>query len=422
MHSTEKHINYTFALAVVGLLFFVIGFALGINGLLIPYLQKAFALSSAKSYLVLSATFGTFVLFGYPAGLLIKRIGYKKGMVVAFLFFASGLYLFIPSARYESFPLFILASSVSGIGNTILQAAVNPYVTICGPIQSAARRISVMGILNKLGWAIAPLFLALFLNLSETEVQLSELYIPFYIIVGIFVLLGVFTYLSPLPELKAMGEDEKIGAGSEESDEIIKFVEKKKSVLAFPHLLLGMLLLFLYVGVETITLVTPIDFADTIGLSNPQLYTSYTVIAMIIGYALGIMLIPKVISQHTALKICAATGVVFSISAVIVPPKLAIYFISLMGFSNAMIWGPVWPLAIAYLGKYTKTGASLLVMSIVGGAVLPLIFGWLKDATDNVQQAYWLCVPFYIYTLFYAFRGYKVGVEHLINKTKNQSL
>lgn len=415
MNSTDKHINYTFALSVIGLLFFVIGFALGINGLLIPYLQKAFSLSSAKSYLVLSATFGAFVLFGYPSGLLVKRIGYKKSMVIAFLFFALGLYLFVPSARYENFFLFILASLISGTGNTILQAAVNPYVTICGPIESAARRISIMGILNKSGWAVAPVFLALFLNLSETNIQLSDMYLPFYIIVGTFIFLGIFTYLVPLPELKAIGEDE-IDNDSSESTEIIKFVDEKKSVLEFPHLLLGVLLLFLYVGVETITLVTPIDYADIIGLNNPQTYTSYTVAAMIIGYLLGVILIPKVITQHTALKICAATGIVFSILAIIVPVNFAIYFIALMGFSNSLIWGPVWALAISYLGKYTKTGASLLVMSIVGGAILPLFFGWLKDILGNIQQAYWMCVPFYIYTLYYAYWGYKAGVGHLINK------
>lgn len=419
MNDTNKHINYTFVLSVIGLLFFVIGFALGINGLLIPYLQKAFSLSSAESYLVLSATFGAFVIFGYPAGLLVKQIGYKKSMVVAFLFFALGLYLFVPSAKHESFFLFILASLISGIGNTILQAAVNPYVTICGPIESAARRISIMGILNKSGWAVAPVFLALFLNLSQTKVQLSEMHLPFYIIVGAFIFLGIFTYLTPLPEIKATGED-KNNIDSEESAEIIKFVEEKKNILQFPHLLLGMLLLFLYVGIETITLVTPVDFANTIGLKNPQIYTSYTVIAMVIGYLLGVMLIPKVITQHNALKICAASGIVFSFLAVTVPTHYAIYFIALMGFSNSLIWGPAWPLAISYLGKYTKTGASLLVMSIVGGAILPLIFGWLKDILGDIQQAYWMCVPFYLYALYYAFWGYKVGVSHLITKTENK--
>ncbi|MDR3094656.1 MAG: glucose/galactose MFS transporter [Bacteroidales bacterium] len=414
MNHLQKKVNYTFALSVVGLLFFVIGFALGINGLLIPYLQKAFSLSSAESYLVLTSTFGAFVLFGYPAGILIKHIGYKKSMVTAFLFFAIGLYLFIPSAKNESFVLFLIASFISGVGNTVLQAAVNPYVTICGPIESATRRISIMGILNKSGWAVAPVFLALFMDLSQSTVQLSEMYLPFYIIAGVFVLLGIFTYIVPLPEIAAAGEDET-QMDSAESAEIVKFVAGKKNVFQFPHLLLGVLLLFLYVGVETITLATPVDFANTTGLNNPQIYPAYTVVAQVLGYLLGAILIPKAISQHRALIFCAASGVVFSLLAVLVPVHIAIYFVALMGFSNSLIWGPVWPLAISYLGKYTKSGASLLVTAIVGGAVLPLVFGWLKDFLGDIQQAYWICVPFYIYVLYYAFRGYKTGLKEILN-------
>ncbi len=416
MDKANKQVNYTFALSVIGLLFFTIGFALGINGLLIPYLQRVFALSSAQSYLVLTSTFSAFVLLGYPAGMLVKRVGYKKSMVIAFLFFAAGLYLFVPSAKNESFALFLVASFISGTGNTILQAAVNPYVTICGPIETAARRISMMGILNKFGWAVAPVFLAIFIDLSKTEVDLSEMYLPFYIIAGVFIFLGIFTYMVPLPEIKARGEDEEDG-DSEESAEIIRFVKTKKSVFHFPHLLLGMLLLFLYVGVETITLASPVDFATTIGLDNPHVYTSYTVIAMVIGYILGILLIPKVISQHRIFLICALSGILFSTLTVLVPVKYAIYFVALMGLSNSLIWGPVWALAISYLGKYTKAGASLLVMSIVGGAVLPLLFGWLKDLLGNMQQAYWVCVPFYIYALYYALKGYRAGLATII---KNQ--
>ncbi|MDD3723578.1 MAG: glucose/galactose MFS transporter [Lutibacter sp.] len=415
MKKSNKNIVYVYVLSYIGMLFFLIGFALGINGLLIPYLQKAFTLSSSSSYLVLTATFGAFVLFGYPSGILIKYVGYKKGMIVSFFFFALGLALFIPSAKYESFAFFLIASFISGIGNTILQAVVNPYVTIYGPIESAAKRISIMGILNKSGWAISPIFLSFFLDLTQISVDLSDMYLPFGIIVSIFILLGIVTYFINLPEIKAKGED-NIPTEDLESARIITFTNTKKNVLQFPHLLLGVLLLFLYVGVETITLASPVDFANTIGLENPQIYTSYTVIAMVIGYILGVILIPKIISQHQALIICASLGVLFSFLAVLVPAEIAIYFIASMGFANSLIWGPVWPLAISHLGKFTKTGASLLVMSIVGGAILPLIFGYLKDLLDNMQQAYWICVPFYFYTLYYAFWGYKVGLRRVLNK------
>ncbi len=407
-----------FALSVIGVLFFMIGFALGINGLLIPYLQKAFELSSAQSYLVLTATFGAFALLGYPAGMLLRKIGYKRSMVTAFFFFAAGLYLFIPSARLESFVLFLVASFISGTGNTILQAAVNPYVTICGPMESAARRISIMGILNKCGWAVAPLFLSLFLDLSQTTVLLSDMYMPFYIIVGIFVILGIFTMLIPLPEITAEGENEQAAPRSEEEARIIGFAATKKSVLQFPHLLLGMLLLFLYVGIETITLASPVDYASTIGLKNPESYGTYTVVAMVIGYALGTILIPKYVSQHKALVFCALTGIVFSLLAVTIPVRYSIWAIAALGFSNSLIWAPVWPMALACLGKFTKAGSSLLVMAIVGGAVLPLVFGWLKDVLYDMQQAYWICLPFYLYTLYYAIWGYRAGLKQLSESLK----
>jgi FHS family L-fucose permease-like MFS transporter len=207
-------------LAIVGILFFTIGFSLGINGLLIPYLKKAFSLSNADSYLVLTATFSAFLIFGYPAGLIIQKIGYRKAMVLSFVFFAFGLFLFVPSAKTESFVLFLVASFISGAGNTLLQAAVNPYVTICGPVESAAKRISVMIIFNRSGWAIAPLFLALFLDLSRARIDLSDMFLPFYIIVGVFLLLGLFTWFAPLPEIKAKGEE----AISEESSDILEYL------------------------------------------------------------------------------------------------------------------------------------------------------------------------------------------------------
>ena len=404
--------NYLVALSIVGILFFSIGFALGINGLLIPYLQKAFNLSSTGSYLVLTATFGAFVICGYPAGWVIKKIGYKKGMMVSFLFFAIGLYMFIPSAKFESFVFFLVASFVSGIGNTILQAAVNPYVTICGPMETAAKRISIMGILNKCGWAIAPIFLSLFLDLSQTTIKLSDMYLPFYIIVGVFILLAIVVWFVPLPEIKATGEDES--DVSSESKEVAAFVNTKKNIFQFPHLILGVITLFFYVGVETIALATVVDFANTISLPNPERYTSYTVLAMVIGYALGALLIPKIISQTFALKFCTTLGIICSLLVIIFPVNLAIYFVALMGFANSLIWGPVWPLAIAYLGRFTKAGASLLVIAIVGGAIIPLLFAILKDTLGNMQQAYWICFPLYVYMAFYAFKGHKIGLKSII--------
>jgi fucose permease len=399
--------NNLLPLTIVGILFFTIGFSLGINGLLIPYLKKAFSLSNADSYLVLTATFSAFLVCGYPSGLIIQKIGYKKAMVLSFVFFAFGLLLFVPSAKMESFALFLVASFISGAGNTLLQAAVNPYVTICGPIESAAKRISVMIIFNRSGWAIAPIFLALFLDLSQVKINLSDMFLPFYIIVGVFLFLGLFTWFAPLPEIKAKGEE----AISEESSEIIEFTSVKTNVFQFPHLLLGILTLFVFIGIDTLTLVSPVDFALTLGLEHPEVYTMHTVVATVFGCVMGIILIPKVISQTLALKWGTTLGAIVSLLIVLLPPYIAIHFVAVLGFTISIVWGAVWPLAISYLGKYTKAGSSLLVTAIVGGAIYPLLFGWLKDVFGNIQQAYWLFLPSLLLMMFYAFIGHKIGLK-----------
>jgi glucose/galactose transporter len=400
--------NYIVPLSIVGLLFFLLGFALGINGLLIPFLQKAFSLTNAQAYLVLTATYGAFVIFGYPSGLIIQKTGYRKGIVLSFVLFAIGLYLFVPSAKTESFAVFLLASFLSGMANTLLQAAVNPYITILGPIESAAQRMCIMTICNRGGWAIAPIFLAAFINIAGVSVELSEVYLPFYIIAAVFVVLGIFTAFAPLPEISAAGEDDN--TQTEESEAVRRFVETKRSVWQFPHLLLGAVALFFYVGVDTLALVSPVDFAQSIGLEHPERYTSYTVAAISIGCILGIILVPKYLSQINGLRIGSILGIILSLLIVVTPPQVAIYLVSATSFSTALVWGAVWPLAISYLGKYTKRGSALLVSSSVGGAVLPLVFGGLKDCFGNIQQSYWLFVPSILFIAYYAFKGYKAGL------------
>jgi len=406
---TQNPNPFLIPLIIVGVLFFLLGFSLGINGLLIPFLKKAFSLSSAESYLVLTATFSAFVVFGYPSGLLIQKIGYKRGIVVSFILFATGLYLFIPSAGLASFPLFLLASFISGTGNTILQAAINPYITILGPIESAAKRMCQMTICNRSGWAVAPIFLAIFIDITQINVQLTDLFTPFYIVVGIFVLLGIFTWFAPLPEIKAVGEDET--DTSDESANVKAFVNTKKSIWQFPHLLLGVVALFFYVGLDTLTLLSPVDFAQTLGLSHPEHFTLYSVIAISAGCVLGVVLVPRYMSQLTGLRIGSLIALLFSILIPLLPATMAIYIIPTIGFSTCLVWGAVWPLAISYLGKYTKAGSSLLVTAIVGGAILPLLFGYLKDVLGNIQHAYWLFPPSILFIVFYAFKGYQIGIK-----------
>jgi fucose permease len=403
--------NFLILIAIVGVLFFTFGFALGINGMMIPFLKKAFSLNNTQSYMVLTATFSAFVVFGYPCGLLIRKVGYRKSIVLSFALFAIGICLFVPSAKWANFTLFLVASFLCGTANTLLQAAVNPYITILGPIESAARRMCVMTICNRAGWAVAPLFLALFIDITLPQVQLSSLYLPFYIITGIFTVLGIFTLFAPLSEIQAIGEDEE--SDTEESEEVLRFVETKRSVFGFPHLLLGVLALFFFVGVDTLALVSPVDFAESLGLPHPERYTIYTVIAISAGCILGVILVPKYMSQINGLRIGSVLGVFLSVLIVFVPPKIAIYLVSLVSFSLALVWGAVWLLAISYLGKYTKIGSSILVSAIVGGAILPLLFGGLKDFFGNIQQAYWLFLPSILFIVFYAFKGHRIGLKNI---------
>ena len=212
-------------LLLIGILFFVIGFGVGISGFLTPFLQSALNLTVTQSYLVTAAIFSAFLIFGSPAGQLIKKVGYRVSMVIALLIMALGMILFVPSANMASFPVFLLALFVGGIGNTLLQASVNPYVTIVGPMDSAAMRMSLMGIMNKLAWWLGPVFLGLFLDLNN--VSLDQVSLPFYIVTGILVALAIFMYFAPLPEVKADGEDESSDAPATESG---SYGNSKKSI------------------------------------------------------------------------------------------------------------------------------------------------------------------------------------------------
>ncbi|RKD91030.1 glucose/galactose MFS transporter [Mangrovibacterium diazotrophicum] len=397
---SKKNNKIVVALLVVGVMFFAIGFALGINSYLIPLLKNALNVSSGESYLILAATFSAFLIFGYPASLVIGKIGYKNTMTLSFLMFAVGFLLYLPSASNESLPLFLLASFVSGMGNAFLQASVNPYITILGPIDSAAKRMSFMGIANKLAWPVAPLFLSLVIGKSVENVQLADITLPFYIIIGIFLLLGVLAYFSPLPEVKAAGEDE-------DSAEECAYAANKTSIWQFPHLLLGVLALFLYVGVETISLSTLVDYAQSINLPNAEYYAWIAPIGMVIGYICGIIFIPRVISQATALLICSILAIFGSIMVVFTPEAISIWFIAFMAVGCSLMWPALWPLAMTELGKFTKAGSSLMVIAIVGGALIPTLYGFAKDSFGP-QKAYWVCIPCFLYILYYALKGHKV--------------
>lgn len=398
---TQKN-NYLFPLAIIGLFFFSIGFALGINSYLMPVLKNAMHISGAASSLLLAATFIPFLLFGIPATHCIRLIGYKRTMALSFAIFAVAFALFILAAKQNSLTWFLIASFVSGAANAVLQASVNPYVTILGPLDSAARRISCMGISNKLAWPVTTLFITLVIGKGIGDTQLSDLYLPFTIIIAIFLLLGVIALLAPLPDVKAAGEDESDTTTASNS-----YADGKTSILQFPHLLLGCLALFLYVGVETISLATATGYAQSLGLEGDN-YGFIPSVGMIVGYVCGVIFIPLYLSQAAAMRICAIIALVGSIAVAVVPnPVFSVCCIFLMALGCSLMWPALWPLAMADLGKFTKAGSSLLTMAIAGGAVMPWLQGLVQDAF-SYQTSYWVSVPCFLFILYYGLAGYKV--------------
>lgn len=384
-------------------MFVILGFSIGINAFFIPFIKEAFNISTGKSYLIMTATFSAYVIFGIPSGVILKRIGYKGGITAAFLLIALGFFVIGYAAHIISFILFLIALFIVGMGQTLLTGAINSYVTILGPHESAASRICIMGICDKLAFSGASLILAGFLDL--TNVRLEDAIFPFYIITVIMVVIGVLSYYSPLPELKAEGEDED--EISPEESQISVYANSKTSILQFPHLMLGVMAIFFDVGVEIIALGSINDFASELNLASPEHYVWFVTIGMVVGYLFGVKFIPKVVSQSQALMWCTILGTLTVLAIVMVPTNISIYLVGVLGFTNSLLWPAIFPLALADLGKFTKTGSSLLVMGIIGGAILPLIFGYLADVW-TYQLAYLVCLPSYLFIFYFAVWGNKI--------------
>lgn len=411
--------TYLIPLLIIGGIFFVIGFGIGISGFLTPALRTAFDLGVGESYLVTAAIFSAFVIFGRPSAWVISRFGYRRSMVAAFAIMAAGMLLFVPSATSISFPLFLLALFVGGIGNTLLQAAVNPYITIVGPLETAAVRMSLMGIMNKLAWWAAPLFLGLFIDLQE--VRLGDVILPFYLVGGILLLLGIGVYFAPLPEVKAKGEDQDGESQTDPLDLESNHARNKRSILQFPHLLLGALAIFLYAGIEILPMASVIDFARASFGDEPNLerYAGFVTVGLIAGYVFGVLTIPKIISQKRALVLFSLIGIASSLMLVFLPVQYAFYCLLMVSFANSLMWPAIWPLAIADLGRFTKIGSSILVMGIVGGGILPLAFGFLvglgeggPEVVSNYQSAYWILLPAYLFILYFALHGHRIRIRN----------
>jgi FHS family L-fucose permease-like MFS transporter len=429
--------NYIVPLIIIGALFFIFGFVTWLNGTLIPYLKIACELKSdTQSYLVVTAFFIAYFVMAIPSSMILKRTGYKKGMSLGLLIMAVGAALFIPAATTRSYALFLVALFIIGTGLTLLQTASNPYAAIIGPIESAASRISIMGICNKVAGILAN-FIFGFVALKDTDTLTERLQTmddatrtttlnelasrvinPYIIITLVLILLAVAVYYSALPDIQDDGSDEAAPT---------LLTNTKTSIFQFPHLWLGVLAIFLYVGVEVMAGDTIINYGSSLGipLSEAKYFTNGTLACMLVGYIVGILAIPKYLSQSTALKICAVLGVLFSVAAILTTGYTSVIFIALLGLANSLMWPAIFPLAINGLGRFTKTGSALLIMGIVGGAVLPLLYGTTTESVTHyyvgqgIEQAaakataarysYWIMIPCYVYLLFFAIKGYKAG-------------
>jgi FHS family L-fucose permease-like MFS transporter len=403
---------------IIGALFFIFGFVTWLNSVLIPFLQQACQLTDFQAYLVTFAFYISYFVMAIPSSVILKKTGYAKGMSVGLGVMAIGSLIFIPGALARSYPVFLLGLFVQATGMTLLQTASNPYITILGPIESAAKRISIVGICNKVAGMIGILILVELLfsdtkavserisTLSggalvvELDALASRVIVPYVIMAIILAGLALMIIKAHLPEVN---QEDDTTSNSYES-------QGKSSVFDFPHLVLGVICIFAYVGVEVIAI-------DTIGLYGQYMgfdlnvaskFGIYSLIALTIGYLLGIVLIPKYLKQRNALAICAVLGFAFSIGALLTDGTASIIFIILLSLAHALMWPSIWPLAIDRLGKFTKIASALLIMGICGGAILPLVYGALADSS-NRQSAYWILLPCYLYILYFAVKGYKVG-------------
>ena len=397
----SKPQNYTGPLLIIGALFFVFGFVTWVNSVLIAFFKQAFALSTVGSNLVAFAFFISYTLMAIPSSAVLKRTGFKNGMSLGLLVMAVGTLIFVPAANALSYPLFLVGLFLIGIGLTVLQTASNPYATILGPRESAAQRISFLGIANKLAGIASQVIFGSILLTETTSASgsaaLGKVVTPYLILTGVLVVLAGLIRYSNLPEVS-----------EDQDDELTETKTVHTSIVQFPNLVLGVAALFCYVGAEVIAGDTIINYGKTLGFSNDDAkhFTSYTLTGLLVGYLLGIVAIPRWISQQNALRYGMVLALVLTIGALVTNGFNSVLCIALLGFAIAPAWPAIWPLALNRLGGFTKLGSALLIMGISGGALLPLLHGYITD-TVSPKMAYALLLPLFGFILYYAVSGYK---------------
>ena len=416
----ENKRQYYMSLAMVGCLFFVFGLVSWVNSILVPYFKVACDLKSGvQTYLVTFAFYIAYLVMTVPASFLLKRVGYKKGAKIGLWIMAAGALMFWPAALTRTYGMFLAALFVIGTSLAILQSVANPFVTIIGPIESAAKRISIMGICNKFAGIIAPLlFAAAVIRPEDKEIMaavesgalagpakeaaldqmIQGVIAPYVILAAFLFIFGFLFYKSPIKDINP-DTDNKAVEGTQD----------RKSVWAYPYLVLGVVALFCHLGSQQISIATIIQYAQSMGLSldAAKVFPSYTLACILGGYLLGVIFIPKYITQQKALVVCTVTGLILSILVLLLPVKSSIWCVVLLGVPNSLIYAGIWPLAIRGLGKWTTLGSSLLVMALCGNAIVSLLYGLMTDYM-SLQASYWLLLPCFAYMIYYALWGYKI--------------
>jgi glucose/galactose transporter len=408
------------SIAIIGALFFIFGFVTWLNGPLITFAQLAFELDEVNAFLILTAFFLSYFFLAIPSSWILKRTGMKKGLALGLFTMAVGAALFGEFCTQRWYPGALGGLFVIGGGLALLQTASNPYISILGPIESAAQRIAVMGICNKIAGFLAPIAIGMLVmqGIGELSAQVAaadaatrdrlldafaaKIHAPYLVMAGLLALLAIGVLFSPLPEI-----DPKTANATTASDD----AAGDRGILRFPHLWLGALCIFAYVGAEVMA-------GDAIGaygkafglpLDHTKFFTSFTLGAMLLGYVAGLVAIPRLVSQQVYLKWSALLGVLLVTGAFLTEGYVSVGFVAALGFANSMMWPAIFPLAIQGLGRHTELGSALLVMGIVGGAIIPRLFAGLKQDHDFQLVFLLLMVPCYLYILFFAVRGHRAG-------------
>lgn len=414
--STTTNPKYLYQIIIIGLLFFIFGFVTWLNGSLIPFLKLACQLNTMQALFVTFAFYISYFFLALPSSEILKRVGFKNGMALGLVVMALGCLVFIPAAQMRSFPLFLMGLFVQGMGLALLQTASNPYISILGPIESAAQRISIMGICNKVAGILSPIILSSIVLKGATALEQQVLTMedplekarlldalalrviaPYVVMSIVLALLAVMIRKSALPEINL---EAGMDADGDEAS------SAKTSIWQFPNLLLGALGIFFYVGAEVMAGDGIGIYGKSLGfaLDQTKYFTAFTLVGMLSGYIMSIILIPKYISQQAYLKFSAILAIVITISVYFFSGTAAVGCIAALGFANAVMWPAIFPLAIRGLGRFTQTGSAFLIMGIAGGAIMPQIYGLLEGSMGYQAAFQIVMLPCYAYILYYAER------------------